>query len=127
MTEFEIPNQPYSIAHRGASAYAPGNSLKAFRIAAELGADMWEIDIRTTGDGIPVVYHDACVASGEAISDLSREALRTLQPDCPDLSDVVSLASEKGAGLYADIKDQASAIPTLRMIEAAKIEQNRNK
>ena len=49
MTGMRVPPRPLSIAHRGASAYAPGNTIAAFRKAAVLGADMWEVDIRATG------------------------------------------------------------------------------
>ena len=47
------------IAHRGASAYAPENTLAAFRRALELGADALELDVRLTRDGEVVVAHDA--------------------------------------------------------------------
>ena len=43
------------IAHRGASAHAQENSLESLRVAAELGADMVEIDIRVTADDVAVV------------------------------------------------------------------------
>src|SRR5215207_7868150 len=52
----------YKIAHRGASAYAPENSLEAFRIAAEMGAELVEVDIRLTRDGVPVVAHDSTLS-----------------------------------------------------------------
>lgn len=47
------------IAHRGASAYEPENSLAAFRAAREMGADGVELDVQTTADGGFVIYHDA--------------------------------------------------------------------
>ncbi|NNG17763.1 MAG: glycerophosphodiester phosphodiesterase [Gemmatimonadales bacterium] len=47
------------IAHRGASAYAPENTIPAFELAVEQGADALEFDVRVTGDGVPVVLHDA--------------------------------------------------------------------
>src|SRR5439155_11323089 len=49
------------IAHRGASAAAPENTLAAFRLAADLGADGIELDVRGTADGQLVVLHDASV------------------------------------------------------------------
>ena len=45
-------------AHRGASAYAPENTLEAFRLAMEQGADGIELDVQLTKDGVPVVIHD---------------------------------------------------------------------
>jgi glycerophosphoryl diester phosphodiesterase len=47
------------IAHRGASAEAPENTLPAFELAARQGADAFELDVRLTADGAPVVCHDA--------------------------------------------------------------------
>jgi glycerophosphoryl diester phosphodiesterase len=47
------------IAHRGASAEAPENTLPAFDAATKGGADAFELDIRLTADGAPVVIHDA--------------------------------------------------------------------
>jgi glycerophosphoryl diester phosphodiesterase len=116
-----IPPRPYSIAHRGASAYAPANTLAAFRKAAQLGADMWEVDIRATADGVPIVHHDAILASGKALNTMSHAALRAKQPDIPDLHEVVALAAELGAGIYADIKDAEAALPTLRLLQEAQI------
>jgi glycerophosphoryl diester phosphodiesterase len=47
------------IAHRGASADEHENSLAAFRLALDQGADGVELDVRTTADGELVVFHDA--------------------------------------------------------------------
>lgn len=47
------------IAHRGASAEAPENTLPAFEAAVRGGADAIELDVRLTADGAPVVLHDA--------------------------------------------------------------------
>lgn len=47
-----------TIAHRGASAHAPENTLAAARLAHALGADMWETDVQLTRDGHPVLIHD---------------------------------------------------------------------
>jgi glycerophosphoryl diester phosphodiesterase len=46
------------IGHRGASAYAPENTLAAFHRAAELGVDAFELDVRASRDGVAVVFHD---------------------------------------------------------------------
>jgi glycerophosphoryl diester phosphodiesterase len=50
-----------TIAHRGASARYPENTLCAFMAAVEAGAAMCEFDVRSTGDGEIVVIHDATV------------------------------------------------------------------
>jgi glycerophosphoryl diester phosphodiesterase len=46
------------IAHRGASAYAPENTLAAFSLANEMGADWFELDCHLTSDNEVVVIHD---------------------------------------------------------------------
>jgi len=63
------------IAHRGASAAAPENTIEAFRLARELGADWVELDARRTADGQIIVHHDAHLADGRAIVELRRSEL----------------------------------------------------
>ena len=52
-------NKPLIIAHRGASALAPENTLAAFGKAVEDDAEGIEFDVRLTKDNIAVVFHDA--------------------------------------------------------------------
>lgn len=49
---------PLIIAHRGASAVAPENTLAAFARAMDDGADGIELDVRLSRDGVPIVIHD---------------------------------------------------------------------
>lgn len=49
---------PVNLAHRGASASAPENTLEAFRLAVRSGAGGLELDVHLTHDGYPVVIHD---------------------------------------------------------------------
>ena len=51
-------DSPISIAHRGASAWANENTLLAFCTAHSMGAQIWELDVRLTKDGICVVSYD---------------------------------------------------------------------
>jgi glycerophosphoryl diester phosphodiesterase len=53
--------KPLIVAHRGASALAPENTLAAFRRAIEDGAEGIEFDVRMTKDNVPVVFHDAAL------------------------------------------------------------------
>ena len=46
------------ISHRGASGYAPENTLNAFKLAVEMGSRDFEFDVHQTKDGILVVHHD---------------------------------------------------------------------
>jgi len=50
---------PLIIGHRGASAYAPENTIASFDLAFEGGADGIEFDVRLARDLVPVVIHDA--------------------------------------------------------------------
>ena len=47
--------------HRGASGYAPENTLEAFRLSMEMGADGFELDVHMSADGELVVIHDETV------------------------------------------------------------------
>ncbi|GAB4510400.1 MAG: glycerophosphodiester phosphodiesterase [Anaerolineae bacterium] len=53
--------RPLIFGHRGASAYAPMNTIPAFELAAEQGADGVELDVHLTRDGHVVVIHDDSV------------------------------------------------------------------
>ena len=98
------------IAHRGASAYAQENSLESFRKAAQLGADMVEIDIRVSADDIPVVTHDSSLKRlygiEGAVSDYRMDDLRAMTAAGGILSFEEALEScrELGLGLYLDLK-----------------------
>ena len=52
---------PLVLAHRGASATRPENTLEAFAEARRQGADGVELDVRRTGDGALVVVHDSFI------------------------------------------------------------------
>lgn len=74
--------RPLIIAHRGASARAPENTLAAFAAAIALGADGIELDVQMTRDGQVVVIHDETVGrttDGRGrVSDLTLNELRRL-------------------------------------------------
>lgn len=73
---------PVIIAHRGASAAAPENTMASFRKALEMGAGGIELDVQLSSDGIPVVIHDERVdrtSNGTGwVKDKTLEELRTL-------------------------------------------------
>ena len=80
---FFQPLMPFqSIAHRGASALAPENTLASFEKAIELGFDYIEIDVRLSKDKQLVVIHDANVmrtTDGEGlIEDLTVKEIKKL-------------------------------------------------
>src|SRR5512143_199880 len=74
--------RPLILAHRGASRRAPENTMAAFRLAAELGADGVELDVQLSKDGEVVVMHDSRVdrtTDGHGrIRDLPLAELRAL-------------------------------------------------
>jgi glycerophosphoryl diester phosphodiesterase len=73
---------PLVVAHRGASALAPENTLASFRLAVAQGAPAVECDVHLSADGVPVVIHDDAVdrtTDGRgAVASLTLAALRRL-------------------------------------------------
>lgn len=69
-------------AHRGASGHAPENTLAAFALAAEMGADGIELDVHLSADGQVVVIHngtvDATTDGRGRVCDLTLDALQAL-------------------------------------------------
>lgn len=55
------PHRPLVLAHRGASGSAPENTLAAFTLALQQGADGVELDVQLSADGEVVVCHDSSV------------------------------------------------------------------
>lgn len=55
------PDYVLVAAHRGYWADFPENSIQAYQMAIEIGADIIEIDVRLTADDEMVVFHDACL------------------------------------------------------------------
>lgn len=75
------------IAHRGASGVAPENTVEAFRLAREMGADWVELDARRSADGALVVHHDANLGDGRVICELTRAELGTSVCDLDEALD----------------------------------------
>lgn len=94
--DWRTAQTPLIIGHRGASSEAPENTLAAFGLAAEQGADGVELDVRLSADGDIVVIHDATVertTSGRGrVSDLRTAELQALdagmEQGIPTLDDV---------------------------------------
>lgn len=57
--DFERWPYPAVAAHRGAGKLAPENTLAAMRVGASLGHTMFEFDVKLSGDGKPLLLHDA--------------------------------------------------------------------
>lgn len=114
-----------NVAHRGASAYEPENTLRAFRRAIELGANMSELDLHLSRDGVLVVMHDAAVdktTNGHgAIKDLTLAELQQLDAGkgeaVPTLQDVIDLVSGQN-GLYLELKAEGTPRATVDLLRA---------
>lgn len=80
--EYLLVRRPYLLAHRGASGYAPENTIAAFERALALRADGVETDLRASNDGVLVLMHDERVdrtTDGEgAVAELTLDELRRL-------------------------------------------------
>lgn len=72
--------------HRGASSTARENTVAAFSLAAQLGADGVELDVRRTRDGAMAVHHDAAFPDGRVIVELTSTELPS---DVPLLRDAL--------------------------------------
>ena len=91
--------RPLVIAHRGASADQPENTLEAFTEARIQGADWVELDVRRSADGVLVVHHDALLDDGRLIRE-------TVTDDMPGSVPSLAEAFEacEGMGVNVEIK-----------------------
>ncbi len=107
---------PDVVAHRGASADAPENTLAAVAEARRQGADGLEVDVQRPADGVLVLHHDATprrtTDAGEALADqplgaLTLRDLRTLDAGAgeriPTLAELLDAAGD--LGLLLELKD----------------------
>ncbi len=111
------------IAHRGASAYAPENTIPAFLKAIELGASWIEFDVNFTKCGTPVVFHDytlqRLLGVNGKIYDYTFTYLRNLAIKAngdvattymPSLYEVLNYLSAYDVSLNIEIKSRKSFI-----------------
>lgn len=113
------PSRYLRIAHRGFAGLAPENTMTAFSNAARLGADILELDVQISSDGIPVVIHDDTVdrtSSGtgavksmtfaqlNALDNGSKFSARFSGSKIPKFEDVLKFAKSRAVGICAEIK-----------------------
>lgn len=129
-----VPEFPVQIAfHRGADRYAPENTQESIRLAAALGADYIEVDIRMTRDGRFVLLHDGSLdrtTSGHGpVGELAAEAVMKLDAGSwfgkpfagtpvPSLTDGLAALGAHSRG-YLDAKD----IPPEQLLAAIRAHQ----
>jgi glycerophosphoryl diester phosphodiesterase len=99
--------RPLVLAHRGACWEAPENTLEAFELAVEEGADYVEFDVRLDGAGRLVLCHGPVPEPCPADVCTLDEALETLRGR---------------AGLAVEIKEEAAAKPTAHALRVHRIE-----
>jgi len=110
------------IAHRGASALAPENTLVAMRKAAQLGAKWLEVDVKLTRDRQPVIIHDDRVdrttngrglVAGLTLADIRQLEARAQFGDAfagvtiPTLQELIACVLELDMGLQLELKPTA--------------------
>lgn len=93
-------DRPLIIAHRGASADLPGNTVAAYRLAAEQGADWVELDVRRTADGRLAILHDAVLEDGRTLVETDSAELPEAVPSL-----AVALDACAGMGVNIEIKN----------------------
>jgi glycerophosphoryl diester phosphodiesterase len=115
------------IAHRGASGRAPENTMRAFELALEEGADALELDVHATADGIPVVMHDPTLdrttnATG-VIAALPFERLREVDAGYRFTDDRGRTFPWRGQGVriptLAEVLTTFASVPTVVEIKSA--------
>src|SRR5947208_14590484 len=115
MAPGEISRQrwPSVVAHRGASATFPENTLEAFEGAITAGADVVELDVRLTADGTPVVMHDADVSATTdghgfvhtfSLSELRRLRVGGTEAGVPTLAEALEALSGR-CGVNVEVRN----------------------
>jgi len=84
-------DRPLVLAHRGARRRAPENTLEAFAVAKELGADGVELDVRRTREGELVLLHDPTPPGGPVLATLSLAEVRAGFPAIPTLAEALDV------------------------------------
>ena len=117
----------YIYGHRGASGYAPENTLEAFKLAADMGADGVELDVHICKSGELVIAHDEAVdrvADGSGlIKDMTLKELKALHfnkthPEyadarIPTLQEVFQLLKPTGLKINCELKNSIFDYPQL--------------
>lgn len=120
---------PICYGHRGARGHAPENTLLAFQLAFDLGADGIECDAQLSADGQLVIIHDGTVnrtTNGRgAVSALTFDTLRTLDAGrgqrIPTLEETLALVRARDGQLNLELK--AESDPEALTVAAAVAER----
>jgi glycerophosphoryl diester phosphodiesterase len=111
------------VAHRTCPTHAPENTLAGVRAARDLGADVVEVDVRLSSDGVPVVIHDwhllwiarrARLVSSLPLAELERVHVLGSDETIPTLASVLEELGPMGIAI--DIRDRRAATPVLNVV-----------
>jgi glycerophosphoryl diester phosphodiesterase len=116
----------WNVAHRGASADRPENTLPAFELAIDQGADVIECDVRRTSDGALLLMHDATVdrtTSGSGpLREMTAAEAQALDAGegerIPALSEVLELARGR-VRVNVDLKEADVVDDAVAAVRAA--------
>ncbi|RLG78945.1 MAG: glycerophosphodiester phosphodiesterase [Thermoprotei archaeon] len=108
-----LSKKPFSvIGHRGAAGRAPENTLKAVEYGIKVGADVVEVDVRSTRDGVLVVFHDQDLLRLTGINKRLRELeypwieenVRVKGEHIPKLDEVLEAVKDRVC-LFVEVKE----------------------
>src|SRR5207248_9246873 len=96
---------PAIVAHRGSWSEHRENTLAAFSAALDEGADLVELDVWLSADGVPMVHHDEHIGELGAvpITSLTQAELASGAAYIPSLQDVFTWAEDR-IGVYVELK-----------------------
>lgn len=127
-------------AHRGSSAEAPENSLEAFELAIDQGADGIELDVQLTADGVVVVCHDETIdrtsTGSGAIETMTLDQLRAFTfangmdgfaSRIPTLAEVYDLVADTDLRVNVELKNTLVDYPGMEAAAEAVLGASRLK
>ncbi|TAH33990.1 glycerophosphodiester phosphodiesterase [Candidatus Saccharibacteria bacterium] len=106
------------IAHRGAKGLAPENTLDAIQAGVNAGADEIEIDVRVTGDAVPILSHDPTLlidGKPTAIALLTLDDIWKAHPDIPTLAEALELIHPRSVA-HLEVKKNEPVEPIAEVI-----------
>ncbi|MFC1849174.1 glycerophosphodiester phosphodiesterase [candidate division CSSED10-310 bacterium] len=121
---------PLIIAHRGAAGSEIENTMSAFERAVAEGADMLEMDIHLSAEGVPLVFHDLTLDrllnQERTISEISLRELKNISfntgETIPLLEEVLDTFGHR-IKLDLELKEKKCLAPVIRLIQEKKLVQ----
>ena len=121
------------MCHRTANRDMPENTLESLALAARMGCNVVEVDVRTTADGVLVLNHDGYLERlTDGMGDVESTTFEELQlldygdwmaprfgpMRIPRFTDALRLARELGIGLALDIKQKGEGAAILAALRS---------